>query len=115
TRERAVRFINNVEGYSDFLPMEIPIHVFLKVWLPDMKKENRTLGINWTGATTIALEMTPDEVLSKEELLQKVKNLHKNPIECVVPKRRHYILIFKFCVACSIVKDQNFSVYRFCS
>lgn len=38
-----------------------------------MKKDNRTLGINWTGATTLGLEMTPDEVLSKEELLQKVK------------------------------------------
>jgi hypothetical protein len=74
THERAVRFINNVERYSDFLPMKIPIHVFLKVWLPDMKKDNRTLGINWTGATTIALEMTPDEVLSNEELLRKAKN-----------------------------------------
>lgn len=29
TRERAVRFINYAQGYSDFLPLEIPIHVFL--------------------------------------------------------------------------------------
>ena len=70
-RERAVRFINNVEGYSDFLPLEIPMHVFLKVWLPDMKKDNRTLGINWTGATTLGLEMTPEELLRKVELLEK--------------------------------------------
>lgn len=69
-RERAVRFINNVEGYSDFLPLEIPMHVFLKVWLPNMKKDNRTLGINWTGPTTLGLEMTPEELLGKVELLE---------------------------------------------
>jgi hypothetical protein len=39
-----------------------------------MKKDNRRLGINWTGATTLALEMTPDEVLSNEDLLTKAKN-----------------------------------------
>lgn len=70
-RERAVRFISNVEGYSDFLPFEITIHVFLKVWLPNMKEDNRTLGINWTGATKLGLEMTPEELLRKVELLEK--------------------------------------------
>jgi hypothetical protein len=74
TRERAVRFITNVERYSDFLPLEIRIEVFLNVWLPDMKKDNRTLGINWSGVTTVGLEMTPDEVLNKAESLRKPRS-----------------------------------------
>ena len=36
-----------------------------------MKEDNRTLGINWTGATKLGLEMTPEELLRKVELLEK--------------------------------------------
>jgi hypothetical protein len=54
--------------------LEIRIEVFLNVWLPDMKKDNRTLGINWSGVTTVGLEMTPDEVLNKAESLRKPRS-----------------------------------------
>jgi hypothetical protein len=63
-RDRAQRFIRTVENFSDFLPLQIPMDLFLGVWLPEMKKENRALGINWTEVTSVGLEMTPEEMLS---------------------------------------------------
>ena len=65
TRERVVSFIANREDFEGCFPLEIPLHLFLRVWLPDLERNKINIGVNWSRKTNIGCEASAKEIINK--------------------------------------------------
>ena len=65
TRERVVSFIANREDSEGCFPLEIPLHLFLRVWLPDLERNKINIGVNWSRKTNIGCEASAKELIDK--------------------------------------------------
>jgi hypothetical protein len=67
SRDRAVNFLNEVDGFEGFIPLEIPWVLFKTKWIPDLVEKKMVAGVNWTGS---GIECQADP----EELVEGVKS-----------------------------------------
>jgi hypothetical protein len=67
SRDRAVNFLNEVDGFEGFIPLEIPWGLFKIKWIPDLVEKKMVAGVNWTGS---GIECQADP----EELVEGVKS-----------------------------------------
>jgi len=65
TRERVVSFIANREDFERCFPLEIPLHLLLRVWLPDLERSKINIGVNWSGKTNIGCGASAKELIDK--------------------------------------------------
>jgi hypothetical protein len=65
TRERVVCFMANREDFEGFFPLEIPLNLLLRVWLPDLNRKKVNIGVNWSGKTNIGCEASAEEMTNK--------------------------------------------------
>ena len=65
TRERVVSFTANRENFEGCFPLEIPLHLLLRVWLPDLHRKKVNIGVNWSGKTNIGCEASAEELIDK--------------------------------------------------
>jgi hypothetical protein len=45
--------------------LEIPLHLFLRVWLPDLERNKINIGVNWSRKTNIGCEASAKELIDK--------------------------------------------------
>ena len=64
TRERVVSFMANREVFEGFIPLEIPLHLLLRVWLPDLNRKKINVGVNWSGKLNIGCEASAEEMIN---------------------------------------------------
>ena len=64
-RERVASFMANRDEFEGFSPLEIPLHVLFRVWLPDLNRKKVNIGVNWTGETNIVCEASAEEMIDK--------------------------------------------------
>jgi hypothetical protein len=62
SRDRAVNFLNEVEEFEDFTPLEIPWALFKTKWVPDLVEKKMGAGVNWTGGG-IECQADPEELV----------------------------------------------------
>jgi hypothetical protein len=65
TRERVVSFMANRDDFVGCFPLEIPLHLLLQVWLPDLGRNKINIGVNWTGKTKFGCEASAKELIDK--------------------------------------------------
>ena len=64
-RERVVSFMANREDFEGCFPLEIPLNLLSRVWLPDLKRKKINIGVNWSGETNIGCEASAEEMIDK--------------------------------------------------
>jgi hypothetical protein len=61
-RSRVERVISNVQAYSTFEAVEIPLDEFRDRWLPGLEKDALLVGINWSGKRATGYDVSPHAV-----------------------------------------------------
>jgi hypothetical protein len=61
-RSRAERIIKTIPAYSDFTPREVPLEEWTGRWLPGLRADGFSVGLNWSGATATGYDVKPEEV-----------------------------------------------------
>jgi hypothetical protein len=72
SRSRAERVIKNVGAYAGFHPVEVTLAEFETGWVPDLKRQNQLVGVNWSGALATGYDVDPDVVLESIRRAQTV-------------------------------------------
>lgn len=62
-RARAV--VEKVSAYQGFEPVPIPLIEFIERWLPGLKADGLTCGLNWSGRDATGYDIAPSDVLDR--------------------------------------------------
>jgi Protein of unknown function (DUF2750) len=61
-RSRAQRIIDSVPAYEGFEVVELDLASWRNKWLPDLAKNNLSVGLNWSGARATGYDLPADQV-----------------------------------------------------
>jgi hypothetical protein len=64
TLSRVQKIIKTVPVYSGGEPVEVPWDEFLSKWIPDLRKNQWLIGVNWSGKHATGYDLEPDWVLT---------------------------------------------------
>lgn len=59
---RAANVMSNVEAYSDFAVVRIPLVEWRSRWLPGLERDGLLVGLNWSGTRATGYDLAPGDV-----------------------------------------------------
>lgn len=64
SKARVQKIIATVEAYSGFTPISFTWEVFVAEWIPELKRDDQLVGVNWSGVRALGYDLEPDDVLA---------------------------------------------------
>jgi hypothetical protein len=62
SRSRVEKIIQTVPAYAGFRPHELSWVEFQSRWVPDLKRDEILVGVNWSGPGALGYDIEPDAV-----------------------------------------------------
>ena len=60
--KRVEKIIKTIDAYAGFTPQEVLLQKFFAEWLPDFKKEDMLIGVNWSGPRAVGYDIDPQSL-----------------------------------------------------